>query len=97
MSNYKQINAAANKKHLSSKQYEAYLALNIRRAIQVLDFAKIDLKKGKASRMSTHDIAGLEQKVIIAAEGLREADKLLQILPMSFGVWGKKVALACGS
>lgn len=96
MSNYKQINAAANKKHLSSKQYEAYLALKIR-AIQVLDFAKIDLKKGKASRMSTHDIAGLEQKVIIAAEGLREADKLLQILPMSFGVWGKKVALACGS
>lgn len=96
MSNYKQIIAAANKKHLSSKQYEAYLALKIR-AIQVLDFAKIDLKKGKASRMSTHDIAGLEQKVIIAAEGLREADKLLQILPMSFGVWGKKVALACGS
>lgn len=96
MSNYKQIIAAANKKHLSSKQYEAYLALKIR-AIQVLDLAKIDLKKGKASRMSTHDIAGLEQKVIIAAEGLREADKLLQILPMSFGVWGKKVALACGS
>jgi len=96
MSNYKQIIAAANKKHLSSKQYEAYLALRIR-ATQDYDLAIIDMQKGKAWRMSTNDIVGLEQRVIITAERLQEADKLLRTLPMSFGVWGKKVELACGS